>query len=79
MPADIVAATDLSTLTRIERGNVGPDLGERTSDVMLSVLVNGERTLVYVLLEHQSTPDRRMPLRLLRYMVHAWEEYEERC
>jgi|GEM_PF-2622265 len=32
--------------------------------------------LVYVLAEHQSTFDRRMSLRLLRYLVRIWEAWE---
>jgi hypothetical protein len=32
--------------------------------------------LVYLLMEHQSTFNARMPLRLLRYMVRVWDRWE---
>jgi hypothetical protein len=36
----------------------------------------GGEALVYVLLEHQSTFDPRMPLRLLQYLVRVWEAWD---
>ncbi len=39
---------------------------------------NGDPTLVYLLLEHQSTVDRWMALRMLRYRVRVWEAYRRR-
>lgn len=36
------------------------------------------RALVYLLLEHQSTFDPMMPLRLLEYACRAWRDYTER-
>ena len=35
------------------------------SDLLFSVPVAGKSSLLYVLIEHQSTPDAHMPLRLL--------------
>ena len=34
--------------------------------------------LLYVLVEHQSSFDPRMPLRLLRYVLGIWEQWEEK-
>jgi hypothetical protein len=42
------------------------------SDALFRVKVRGQPTLVYVLLEHQSSVDQLMPWRLLRYMTAIW-------
>jgi hypothetical protein len=39
------------------------------------VKLDGRAAYFYVLLEHQSTADRRMPLRILRYMIQIWDEH----
>ena len=45
------------------------------SDLLFSVPVAGKSSLLYVLIEHQSTPDAHMPLRLLGYMAAIWRTY----
>jgi hypothetical protein len=58
----------------------------RESDVLIEVPFRGDEgeqdVLVCVLVEHQSTPDPRMPLRVLLYAVLYWERkwkaWEER-
>ncbi len=42
------------------------------SDALFRVKVRGQPTLLYVLLEHQSSVDPLMPWRLLRYMTAIW-------
>ena len=43
------------------------------SDLLYQVQIAGRRGLLYVLFEHQSTPDDVMPLRLLGYLVRILE------
>jgi hypothetical protein len=62
--------------TRVDEGELG-ELGERSLDDRPQGSDRGD-VLVYLLFEHQSTQSRRMPLRLLRYMVEAWTRWEKR-
>jgi predicted transposase/invertase (TIGR01784 family) len=53
-------------------------LDEVESDLLYQVPLEGEGdALVYILFEHQSTPDRWMPLRLLTYMSNIWEAWRK--
>lgn len=71
----LAARLDFATL-RLEPGSfVDEQLRERHVDLLYSVAL-GEATIrVYVLLEHQSSVDPWMPLRLLRYMLRIWEAF----
>ena len=57
---------------------VGDDWRGNESDLLFSVEREGSETpvLVYVLLEHQSTPDRWLRLRLLGYCVQVWQRWQ---
>ena len=37
--------------------------------------LDGRAAFVYVLIEHQSSPDPMMPLRMLRYVMRIWERW----
>jgi predicted transposase YdaD len=69
LPAELVARTDFSTLTLCSGSYVDESLSGSQSDLLFSVQVSGRPALLYVLFEHQSTPDKLMPLRLLSYIV----------
>lgn len=76
LPAEVIALLDLSTLRRVVGTFVDDELAERESDVLFAVdTVGGQTVLVYVLLEHQSTVDSLMPLRVLRYEVRIWDAH----
>jgi len=51
-------------------------LAARQCDLLFEALVRGAETLLYLLFEHQSSVDERMPARLLRYLVRIWECWE---
>lgn len=75
LPAGLVASADWSTLTLCPGSFVDEALRERHSDLLFSVSIRGTQVLVYLLLEHQSSNDRWMPLRLLRYQVRIWDSH----
>jgi hypothetical protein len=71
----------------VNRSFVQADLRKKESDLIFRVPARkaSEAALevwVYVLLEHQSAPDRELPLRLLLYMTQLWDlqrrEWEDR-
>ncbi len=53
------------------------ELADRQVDLLYRVplLHSDEPALVYVLFEHQSSVDPRMPARLLVYMARIWEQW----
>ncbi len=77
LPADLVARVDWGTLALVPGTFVDTAAGAIEADLLFTVELEGRRAFVYVLLEHQSTSDPRMPLRLLRSMVRIWERHFE--
>lgn len=80
---DLADRIDFARLERVQTTFVPDDLSKQESDLpfrapLREVGVDGEReVLIYLLIEHQSTPDRAMGLRLLSDMVSLWNL--ERC
>ena len=74
LPPEITAAVDWNSL-RIEPGSfVEVADASRFADLLFSAEIAGARSFLYLLFEHQSSPDRFMPLRLLGYMLRKWEQ-----
>jgi predicted transposase YdaD len=73
---EVSQALNWPTLTLLEGSFVDEDLRGSEADLLFEVEhVSGARSLwVYLLLEHQSTPDRWMRLRLLKYCCRIWEQ-----
>jgi predicted transposase/invertase (TIGR01784 family) len=68
-------ALNWSTLKLVEGSFVDEDLRDREADLLYEVEQGaGEGSLwLYILLEHQSTPDRWMRFRLLKYCCRIWD------
>ena len=66
---------DWTTLSRREGTFIDEELRASEADLLYQIqhLETGEPMSVYVLLEHQSSPERLMRLRLLRYCCRIWE------
>ncbi|MEZ4220366.1 MAG: Rpn family recombination-promoting nuclease/putative transposase [Polyangiaceae bacterium] len=75
LPKEVARRAKWSTLRALPTGFVDAELSERHSDLCFSLRIGRRRALVYVLLEHQSSPERLMPLRLLGYMHRMWMHY----
>jgi predicted transposase/invertase (TIGR01784 family) len=75
LPEAVSQALNWATLKLLEGSFVDEDLRESEADLLYEVEhVSGETVLwVYILLEHQSTPDRWMRLRLLKYCCRIWD------
>jgi hypothetical protein len=75
LPPAVVERIDWSTL-RLQSGNfVDPPLRQWQTDILYSVRMQGREAFLYLLLEHQSSSDPLMPLRMLSYMVRIWERF----
>ena len=68
-----------STLKRRDRSFVDGRLRGSESDLLFEARRKPDRApaWLYVLLEHQSTPDHWLRLRLLKYSIRIWEEDRE--
>ncbi|HHJ4612863.1 TPA: Rpn family recombination-promoting nuclease/putative transposase, partial [Raoultella ornithinolytica] len=77
LPAELQAICDLSTL-KLESGSfVEDDLRQYFSDVLYSLKTTAGDGYVHVLIEHQSSPDKHMAFRLIRYAVAAMQRHLE--
>lgn len=75
LPEHLLQLCDLSTL-RLESGSfIEENLQSRYSDVLWSLQTRHGAGYIYALLEHQSTPDRQMTLRLMRYALAAMQRH----
>ena len=76
LPSELRAICDLNTL-KLESGSfVEDDLRQYFSDVLYSLkTTTGANGYVHVLIEHQSTPDKHMAFRLIRYAVAAMQRH----
>lgn len=86
LPPAIAAALDWPTLTLESGSFIEAALGKRFSDLLFSITPRvtprsrlGRRApakvFLYLLFEHQSTPDGLIAFRLLRYEVDIWNRY----
>lgn len=74
VPAVVGESLDWATLARCPGSFVDPALRERHTDLLFSAGWRGAgEALVYLLYEHQSSPDGQMAFRLLRYQVRIRE------
>ncbi|MEC7523084.1 MAG: Rpn family recombination-promoting nuclease/putative transposase, partial [Myxococcota bacterium] len=72
LPEDLAAVVDWSSLELRSGETVGAALRGLASDLVFSGSVDGQDVRFYLLLEHQSTPDPRMPLRMADYALRLW-------
>lgn len=77
LPTQLLQLCKLETL-RLESGSfIEDDLRPYYSDVIYSLRTTTGHGYVHVLIEHQSTPDKHMAFRLLRYAVAAMQRHLE--
>src|SRR5690606_3432040 len=75
LPPALSARLDWSSLELLPSSFVDERLGERQADLLFSIGCDGRQSYVYVLLEHQSTSDTLMAVRVLRYLVRIWDAF----
>lgn len=75
LPPHVRKHCDLSTLTMESGSFVENDLRSRFSDMLYSVQTTAGVGYVYCLIEHQSWPEKLMPLRLHRYSLATMQRH----
>ena len=72
---EFVAELDFSTLERLDKQFVSEEYAERESDIVWKLSYRGSPIYIFVLLEFQSSVDRTMSLRFLRYICEFYQSY----
>lgn len=75
LPASLRELCDFQTLKLKPDSFIEEDLRAHYSDVLWSVKTTEGDGYVYVVIEHQSTPDAHMAFRLMRYAVAAMQKH----
>lgn len=75
LPAPLVAAIDWSSLRLVPGTSIDETLEPRHADLLLCADAHGCAVLLYLLLEHKSTPERFTALQLLRYAVRVFDRF----
>lgn len=76
LPEEIVRLIRWETLQLQPGSFVDTELAALHTDLLFHAELEGKgNTYLYLLFEHQSTPDPLLPLRLLRYMNRIWQRW----
>lgn len=74
LPEDIRRVIDLNHLELSPNSYLDEHLKNSASDVLYKTTIHQKPAYLF-LLEHQSSPDKLMPFRLLKYMVRIWDDH----
>lgn len=75
VPPELIRHVDLDGLVRQDGTFIDDALRHRHTDVLFATSVRGCDAYLYVLLEHQSTPDPLMAFRMAGYQHRIWERH----
>ncbi|MCS3432776.1 putative transposase/invertase (TIGR01784 family) [Klebsiella sp. BIGb0407] len=76
LPPELRAICDFTTLKRENGSFVEENLRQYFSDILYSLKMAGDNTgYIHVLIEHQSSPDKHMAFRMIRYAVAAMQSH----
>ncbi len=73
---DFIDNLDFSTLARIDKSFVSESFKEKESDIIYSIHYKDKIIYIFLLLEFQSTVDKMMPVRFLRYITELYDSYQ---
>jgi predicted transposase/invertase (TIGR01784 family) len=75
LPEAVLRHLDLGSLEVVQTSFIDSQFIQSEADLLFSLSVADGLGYVYVLFEHQSSPDAMMLLRLLSYMVRVWKRH----
>ncbi len=75
LPPALSASLELDGMTQVAGSFVDEELRWRHCDLLFATRSRGRAAFVYVLMEHQSSSDRWMALRMLRYVTRIWDRH----
>lgn len=75
LPQDILSATELDCL-ELQTGSHIDDLRQETiADILFKTKIAGREGYLYLLADHQSSPDELMPFRILKYSCNIIDQH----
>ena len=77
LPEGLAAHLDLGGLELQPGSFVDDSLRHRHTDLLFRTTVDGGEAFVYVLIEHQRTPDPLMAFRMMAYQTQIWQRHLE--
>lgn len=78
LPGELAKQLRFDSLTLQSGSFVDQHLKNLHSDLLFTIdFLDGRQAFIYILLEHQSSADPWMPLRMLSYQVRIWEKFIE--
>ncbi len=77
LPPAITAKVDWNSLKVLPGSFVKSSLQQVHSDLLFSIRIGERESLLYLLFEHQSSPDPAMPLRLLGYVTEIFTRHHK--
>jgi predicted transposase/invertase (TIGR01784 family) len=75
LPNALCQSIDFNQLEIQPRSHINDVRKESAVDVLFKTTVEGHDAYIYLLLEHQSTPDPLMPFRMLKYMCNIIDHH----
>ena len=75
LPQKILEALVLESLSLLETSFIEENLKEERSDVLFECKIQEEIAVLYILIEHQSTPTKDLPFRLFKYIFGVMDNY----
>ncbi len=75
LPGELCQLVDFDKLEIQPRSHINALRQESEVDVLFKTTIDGHDAYLYLLLEHQSTPDPLMPFRLLKYLCNIIDHH----
>jgi len=75
LPRRLARRIDWSSLRAVDRSFLDDTLRGRHADLVFTARLLGRRTLVYLLLEHKSSPHHLTVFQVVIYIVRIWERW----
>jgi hypothetical protein len=75
LPPALISRLNWSTLALCPGSFIDEALAERFTDLLFSINLSGRPAHLYLLFEHESSPEPLMALRMLRYEVRIWDAW----
>ncbi|WP_040741759.1 Rpn family recombination-promoting nuclease/putative transposase [Nocardia tenerifensis] len=75
VPDNLAELVDWSVMELLSCSFISRELRSRYTDILYRTRMAGREAYIYVLVEHQSSVDRMMALRMLGYLVDIWRYY----
>lgn len=75
LPGELCQRFDFDQLEIQPRSHINDVRQESAVDVLFKTMIEGHEAYIYLLLEHQSTPDPLMPFRMLKYMCNIIDHH----